>query len=89
MKNLEDYSLQEYNKIKDSGIMWVYYPHATGCASRDLQAVCVKSEAVCPSVSSDIVGYDGLRKVVIGSVLTSTGISKHYYDIIDEDAVYD
>jgi hypothetical protein len=40
MKALGELSLQEYNKMKGSGMFWELYPEATGSVNDDLEAFC-------------------------------------------------
>lgn len=37
-------TLQQYNRVKDSGLLWVKYPEATGSPNEDLFAVCFASK---------------------------------------------
>jgi hypothetical protein len=39
MKALGELSLQEYNKLKQTGMFWELYPEATGCVDDDLECV--------------------------------------------------
>ena len=39
MKKLHNLTLQQYEILLNGGMLWVYYPHATGIVNRDLQAV--------------------------------------------------
>jgi hypothetical protein len=40
MKQLGELSLQEYEKLKQAGMLWEMYPEATGCVDDDLECVC-------------------------------------------------
>jgi len=40
MKRLGELSLQEYNKLKRTGMLWEMYPDATGNVDADLECFC-------------------------------------------------
>jgi hypothetical protein len=40
MKTLGELSLQEYEKLKQAGMLWEMYPDATGHTNTDLEALC-------------------------------------------------
>ncbi len=40
MKQLGELSLQEYEKLKQSGMLWEIYPEATGRVDDDLECFC-------------------------------------------------
>lgn len=78
MKPLQDLTLQEYEKLKASGMFWVYYPEATGNCNKDLQAICVGDALVFKRFSSP-GSYTNQSKYV----------KSYFYDIIDEEAEYE
>ena len=81
MKELKDLTLQEYEGLKKSGLLWEFYPEATGGAYEDLEAVCVKS------VISDVLVRDVLS--ADRKKLTEIKSRRFFYDIRDEEAEYD
>jgi hypothetical protein len=44
MKKLGELSLQEYNKLKQSGMFWEIYPESTGNIDDDLECLMYVSE---------------------------------------------
>lgn len=42
MKALHELSLQEYNMLKELGMLWEIFPEATGFVNDDLEAVIVE-----------------------------------------------
>ena len=42
MKALHELSLQEYNMLKELGMLWEIFPKATGFVNDDLEAVIVE-----------------------------------------------
>jgi hypothetical protein len=73
MKLLNELSLQEYNHLKSAGILWEYYPGATGNVNDDLDAVCQIEEQIYKKE---------IRFGVVHKVPTK---KRFFYDIIDED----
>jgi hypothetical protein len=72
MKALGELSLQEYNKIKGSGMFWELYPEATGSVNDDLETFCYErtrddgskyyfydiiDESYCPYCGQEITGW--------------------------------
>ena len=57
MKKLHNLTLQQYENLLNDGMLWVYYPHATGVINRDLKAVPV-ARKFDSTTRSDITFYD-------------------------------
>lgn len=71
--DLENYTLQHYNELKSSGLLFEFYPHATGNSNDDLQAICVDE------------GYVSIKS----GTSTTCYKKRYYYDIVDEDSEMD
>lgn len=75
-KLLGQLSLQEYESLKDTGMLWVYYPEATGNYNCDLEATVVN---VVKMFTPIVTHYASDRH----------SVKVYFYDIIDEDAEYE
>ena len=73
MKMLNELSLQEYNHLKQSGILWECYPGATGNIDDDLDAVCQIEE------------HNYKKEIRFGIVHRVPTKKRFFYDIIDEE----
>lgn len=82
-KHYSEMSLQEYNEAKASGMFWEVWPDATGNPDEDLECVVVDIDSYCTGKARvDSLGF------IIG-VDDVTKRTRYFYDIIDEEAVYD
>jgi len=73
MKLLNELSFQEYNHLKSTGILWEYYPGATGDIDSDLDAVCQIEEQNCK------------KEIRCGTIHKVPTKKRFFYDIIDEE----
>lgn len=73
MKLLNELSLQEYNHLKSTGILWEVYPEATGSIDDDLDAVC------------QIEDQSYKKENHFGIVHKIPSKKRFFYDIIDEE----
>lgn len=78
-KRLGELSLQEYECLRSSGMLWEMYSNATGNVDDDLQAICIDAYA-----KEDWSVTNQAGRAVLPRVKTV-----FFYDIIDEEAEYE